>query len=104
MGRAWQPHESHQPYLLQLKIDFNLSGMGWLRLSSARFRCARIRACYRCMEAALGACLRSTCTLCMSPPSCARTASPWHCPQAAAAGRLHAAAPRLGHPPPGGGK
>lgn len=38
MGRAWQPHESHLPYLLQLKIDFNLSGMGWLRLSQARFR------------------------------------------------------------------
>ena len=41
MGRAWQPHESHLPYLLQLKIDFNLSGMGWLRLSTARFRWGR---------------------------------------------------------------
>lgn len=40
MGRSWQPHESHIPYLLQLKIDFNLAGMGWLRLGRARFRCA----------------------------------------------------------------
>ena len=40
MGRAWQPHESHIPYLLQLKIDFNLAGMGWLRLGQARFRSA----------------------------------------------------------------
>lgn len=39
MNRIWQPHESHVPYLLQLKIDFNLAGMGWLRLSAARFRC-----------------------------------------------------------------
>jgi DNA polymerase zeta len=38
LGRPWQPHESHLPYLLQLKIDFNLAGMGWLRLSHARFR------------------------------------------------------------------
>jgi hypothetical protein len=38
MGRVWQPHESHIPFLLQLKIDFNLAGMGWLRLSQARFR------------------------------------------------------------------
>jgi len=44
MGRAWQPHESHLPYLLQLKIDFNLSGMGWLRLSAARFRCVHCTA------------------------------------------------------------
>lgn len=84
MGRAWQPYESHLPYLLkvhaelaallhpleqragrapslscaaasllrllpdlllshppsapQLKVDFNLYGMGWLRLGQARFR------------------------------------------------------------------
>jgi hypothetical protein len=38
MGRRWQPHESHVPYLLQLKIDFNLAGMGWLRMGHARFR------------------------------------------------------------------
>ena len=38
LGRPWQLHESHLPYLLQLKIDFNLAGMGWLRLSHARFR------------------------------------------------------------------
>ena len=38
LGRPWQPHESHLAYLLQLKIDFNLAGMGWLRLSHARFR------------------------------------------------------------------
>lgn len=41
MGRVWQPYESHLPYLLQLKIDFNLAGMAWLRLSAGRFRRAR---------------------------------------------------------------
>lgn len=38
LGRRWQPYESHIPYLLQLKIDFNLAGMAWLRLGAARFR------------------------------------------------------------------
>ena len=41
MGRVWQPYESHLPYLLQLKIDFNLAGMGWLRLAAGRFRQGR---------------------------------------------------------------
>ena len=38
LNRVWQPHESRIPYLLQLKIDYNLAGMGWLRLRTARFR------------------------------------------------------------------
>ena len=38
MGREWQPAESHLPYLLQLKVDFNLAGMGWLRIDAAAFR------------------------------------------------------------------
>jgi len=38
LSRRWQPHESHIPYLLQLKIDLNLQGMGFLTLETARFR------------------------------------------------------------------
>ncbi|KAL6779569.1 POLZ1 [Auxenochlorella protothecoides x Auxenochlorella symbiontica] len=38
LGRVWQPHEAHVPYLLQFKIDFNLFGMGHLVLSRAKFR------------------------------------------------------------------
>ena len=38
MGRKFQPHESHVPYLLQFKIDFNLHGMGYMTSSTARFR------------------------------------------------------------------
>lgn len=38
LGRFWQPHESHVPYLLQLKVDLNLQGMGWLTLRTAKFR------------------------------------------------------------------
>ena len=38
LGRRWQPHEAHVPFLLQFKLDFNLYGMGWVRLSRGRFR------------------------------------------------------------------
>lgn len=38
LGKKFQPHESHIPYLLQLKIDYNLYGMGWLRLRRLTFR------------------------------------------------------------------
>ena len=37
-GRRWQPFEAHIPFMLQLKIDFNLAGMGFLRLARANFR------------------------------------------------------------------
>lgn len=37
-GRRWQPFEAHIPFMLQLKIDFNLAGMGFLRLARAHFR------------------------------------------------------------------
>ena len=37
-GRRWQPFEAHIPFMLQLKIDFNLAGMGFLRLASVHFR------------------------------------------------------------------
>jgi hypothetical protein len=37
-GRRWQPFEAHIPFMLQLKIDFNLAGMGFLRLSRVHFR------------------------------------------------------------------
>ncbi len=33
MGKDLQPYEAHVPFLLQLKIDLNLAGMGWLHLS-----------------------------------------------------------------------
>ncbi len=39
-GRALQPHEAHVPFLLQLKMDLNLAGMGWLRLRGAAPRAA----------------------------------------------------------------
>ncbi|DBA81937.1 hypothetical protein WJX77_000726 [Trebouxia sp. C0004] len=38
MNRSFQPHESHVPFLLQFKIDFNLYGMGLLRLGHVLFR------------------------------------------------------------------
>ena len=38
LGRQWQPHESHVPYLLQVKADFNLHGMGWINVGKVRFR------------------------------------------------------------------
>lgn len=33
VGKSLQPYEAHVPFLLQLKIDLNLAGMGWLHLS-----------------------------------------------------------------------
>ena len=38
LGRKFQPYESHIPYLLQVKIDYNLHGMGWVRLDTVMFR------------------------------------------------------------------
>ncbi|GLI62536.1 hypothetical protein VaNZ11_005199, partial [Volvox africanus] len=38
MGLRLQPHESHLPFLLQFKIDFNLLGMGLLKLDRVIFR------------------------------------------------------------------
>ena len=38
MNRIFQPHESHVPYLLQVKVDHNLHGMGLARLSRVCFR------------------------------------------------------------------
>ena len=37
-GRSWEVYEAHVPYLLQIKIDFNLHGMGWLKLQTGKFR------------------------------------------------------------------
>ncbi len=38
LGKKFQPHESHIPFLLQVKIDYNLYGMGWMALEKAIFR------------------------------------------------------------------
>lgn len=38
LGRKFQPHESHIPFILQLKIDYNLHGMGWVWFRRAAFR------------------------------------------------------------------
>ncbi|CAK9268152.1 unnamed protein product [Sphagnum jensenii] len=38
MNRKFQPHEAHVPYLLQLLIDQNLSGMSHIHLSGLKFR------------------------------------------------------------------
>jgi DNA polymerase zeta len=37
-GKTFQPHESHIPFLLQFKIDYNLYGMGWIKLKNVTFR------------------------------------------------------------------
>jgi hypothetical protein len=37
-GKRMQPFESHLPFLLQIKIDMNLAGMAWLRLSRVHCR------------------------------------------------------------------
>ncbi len=38
LGRQLQPYEAHLPFLLQIKIDLNLAGMGWLCLSRVHCR------------------------------------------------------------------
>lgn len=38
LSREFQPHEAHIPYLLQFFADYNLAGMGVMRLSHAAFR------------------------------------------------------------------
>lgn len=38
LGRAWEVAEAHVPFWLQFFVDFNLVGMGQLRLTHARFR------------------------------------------------------------------
>lgn len=38
LGQTWQPHEAHIPYMLQLKMDLNLQGMGWLTVERPLFR------------------------------------------------------------------
>ena len=38
MGRIFQPYEAHIPYGLQVFIDQNLFGMGFINLSSVKFR------------------------------------------------------------------
>ncbi|CAI9102204.1 OLC1v1000436C1 [Oldenlandia corymbosa var. corymbosa] len=38
LDKILQPHESHIPYLLQFKVDYNLYGMGHLHLTKLKFR------------------------------------------------------------------
>ncbi|KAI5067558.1 hypothetical protein GOP47_0018086 [Adiantum capillus-veneris] len=38
LNRRFQPYESHIPFLLQVMIDYNLSGMGHVHLSDIKFR------------------------------------------------------------------
>uniref|UniRef100_UPI003AAE4BD6 DNA polymerase zeta catalytic subunit n=1 Tax=Centroberyx gerrardi TaxID=166262 RepID=UPI003AAE4BD6 len=38
MNKAYQPHEGHIPYLLQLFIDYNLYGMNLVNLGAVKFR------------------------------------------------------------------
>lgn len=38
MGKCFQPHEAHLPYILQFMIDYNLHGMSLIKLSDIKFR------------------------------------------------------------------
>ncbi|KAJ3341524.1 DNA polymerase zeta [Gonapodya sp. JEL0774] len=38
LGRPFQPHEAHIPYLLQFLLDHNLFGMDFIHLRNVRFR------------------------------------------------------------------
>jgi DNA polymerase zeta len=38
MGTKYQVHEAHVPFVLQFFIDYNLYGMGYMNLSSFKFR------------------------------------------------------------------
>ena len=71
LGRRFQPHESHVPYLLQVKVDFNLYGMGFMRLSRVLFRCGRGRRglgwCLGCVGAAQGGGRQRRACSCRSP-------------------------------------
>lgn len=49
LGRKFQPHESHVPYLLQVKVDFNLYGMGFMRLSKVLFRYGHAALSWACV-------------------------------------------------------
>lgn len=43
LGRVFQPHESHVPFILQFMIDYNLYGMSCLHypVQEMRFRLAK---------------------------------------------------------------
>ncbi len=43
MGKSLQPYEAHVPFLLQIKIDLNLAGMGWLHLSQVNKSYSRMQ-------------------------------------------------------------
>ena len=38
MGRTFQPHHAHIPYILQAMTDLNLVGMGYVDLAAATYR------------------------------------------------------------------
>ncbi|CAG0914828.1 unnamed protein product [Notodromas monacha] len=38
LGKPFQPHDAHIPFILQFFIDYNLYGMNQIRLSSVRYR------------------------------------------------------------------
>lgn len=39
LGKIYQPHESHVPYILQFMIDYNLYGMSMLHVPATLVRC-----------------------------------------------------------------
>ena len=49
VGKNLQPYEAHVPFLLQLKIDLNLAGMGWLHLSQVAYHELHHRAHIPCL-------------------------------------------------------
>ncbi|VVA94379.1 unnamed protein product [Arabis nemorensis] len=38
LGKSLQPYESHIPFILQFKVDYNLYGMGHVHISKMKFR------------------------------------------------------------------
>lgn len=38
LGQAYQPHESHVPFILQFFIDYNLYGMSFINITNVKYR------------------------------------------------------------------
>ncbi|XP_052087606.1 uncharacterized protein LOC127724637 isoform X3 [Mytilus californianus] len=48
MNKAFQPHEAHIPYILQMFIDYNLYGMNMINVCAVKFRKQKTDECESC--------------------------------------------------------